>query len=83
MGCMVSCDRGLNQAQYSWNHWNRSAHLGVSSWAYDRLGDAIAIPILRFSGTLALFDVPMSYGRYWVTVSLDSTSPERDNAEDE
>lgn len=57
---------------------NRAGHLGVSSWEYGALGDLLVIPATRFSGAFALFDVPMSYGRYWVTVALDSVSPERD-----
>lgn len=56
----------------------RAGHLGVSSWEYGVLGELIAIPATRFLGVFALFDVPMSYGRYWVTVALDSVSPERD-----
>ncbi|EUC54763.1 transposase family Tnp2 protein, partial [Rhizoctonia solani AG-3 Rhs1AP] len=68
------------EPQFPWDTW--ATHLGVSSWAYGELGDLIPIPIHHFSGTLALFDVPMSYARYWVTVAMDSVSPERDG-EDE
>ena len=60
----------------------RSAHFGVSSWAYGRLGQIVAITADRFSGNFTLFDIPMSYGRYWVTVSLDNISPERDDDND-
>ena len=55
----------------------------MSSWAYGELGELIAIQVHRFSGTFALFDVEMSYGRYWVTVALDSISPERDDVDDD
>lgn len=50
----------------------------MASWEHGELGGVIAIRATRFSGTFALFDVPMSYGRYWITVALDSLSPERD-----
>ena len=53
------------------------------SWTYSQLSHAIAIPVHRFSGVFALFDVPMSYGRYWVTLSLDNISPERGEQEDD
>lgn len=61
----------------------RSRHLGISSWAYGRLGEIIDISANRFSGAFALFDVPMSRERYWVTVSLDNISPERDDNEED
>jgi hypothetical protein len=50
----------------------------VSSWTYDQLSDLIAIPVDRFSGVFALFKVPMFFTNYWVTVALDSVSPEDD-----
>jgi hypothetical protein len=59
--------------------YNRAGHLGTSIWAYGELGLLLVIQVGRFSGALALFDVPMSYGRYWVAVALDSISPERDD----
>lgn len=61
----------------------RAGQFGVSSWAYSRLGGTVAISADRFSGNFALFDIPMSYGRYWVTVSLDNISPEREDDEDD
>ncbi|QRV74708.1 Transposase family Tnp2 protein [Ceratobasidium sp. AG-Ba] len=67
----------LVQPNFPWDAW--SVHLGVASWAYNELGAPTIIPIHRFSGTLALFDISMSYGRYWVTVALDSVQPERDD----
>lgn len=60
----------------------RAAHYGISSWEYNSLSELLAIPVTQFSGHFALFRVPMSYGQYWVTVSLDRVSPERD-ADDE
>ncbi|KAG8697374.1 hypothetical protein FRC08_006569 [Ceratobasidium sp. 394] len=65
------------EGHFPWDTW--AGHLGASSWAYGELGELVAIPVHRFSGALALFDVPMSYGRYWVTIALDSVSPERDD----
>lgn len=60
----------------------RAGHLGTSSWQHGELGELRGISATRFSGTFALFDVPMSYGRYWVTVALDSINPERDDDDD-
>jgi hypothetical protein len=62
--------------------WHRAGYLGASSWQHDRLGELTAISATRFSGTFVLFDVPMSYARYWVTVALDSISPEQDVDDD-
>ncbi|KAG8686951.1 hypothetical protein FRC08_012245 [Ceratobasidium sp. 394] len=85
MNCICALVRAFQPPQvepiFPWDTWSGS--LGVSSWAYGELGELIAIPVHRFSGALALFDVPMSYGRYWVTVVMDSVSPERDDIEDE
>ncbi|KAF8599161.1 hypothetical protein BDV93DRAFT_511869 [Ceratobasidium sp. AG-I] len=63
--------------------FGRFGHLGVSSWACGELGELTAIQVHCFSGTFALFDISMSYGRYWVTIALDSISPERDNIDDD
>ncbi|QRW07944.1 Transposase family tnp2 [Ceratobasidium sp. AG-Ba] len=71
----------LVEAQFPWDTW--AGHLGVSSWAYGQLTELTAIPVHRFSGALALFDITMSYGRYWVTVSLDNIAPEREDHGDE
>ncbi|QRV98832.1 Transposase family tnp2 [Ceratobasidium sp. AG-Ba] len=65
---------------FPWDAW--SGHLGVTSWAYGQFDEPIIIPVHRFSGALALFDISMSYGRYWVTVALDSVQPERDNIDE-
>ncbi|EUC58848.1 hypothetical protein RSOL_281650 [Rhizoctonia solani AG-3 Rhs1AP] len=51
-------------------------------WAYNKLSAPVAISVKRFVGTFAMFDVPMAYGRYWVTVALDSTSLENDDDND-
>ncbi|CCO36144.1 hypothetical protein BN14_10269 [Rhizoctonia solani AG-1 IB] len=69
----------LVEPDFPWDAW--AASLGASSWSYGLLDDLVAIPVSLFSGTLALFDVPMSYGRYWVAVALDSVSPEHDHNE--
>ncbi|KAG8742780.1 hypothetical protein FRC12_015269 [Ceratobasidium sp. 428] len=69
------------EPHFPWDTW--ASHLGVSSWAYDGLEEVMAVQANCFSGALALFDVEMSYGRYWVTVALDSVSPERDDADDD
>ncbi|KAF8597086.1 hypothetical protein BDV93DRAFT_411443, partial [Ceratobasidium sp. AG-I] len=68
------------EPHFPWATW--AGHLGASSWEHGELGDTVAILATRFSGTFALFDVPMSYGRYWVTVAMDSISPERDEDDD-
>ncbi|KAG8729869.1 hypothetical protein FRC11_007854 [Ceratobasidium sp. 423] len=65
------------EPRFPWDAW--AIHLGVSSWSYGELGDVVAIQVQRFSGTFALFDVSMSYARYWVTVALDSMRPEHDD----
>ncbi|QRV80055.1 Transposase family tnp2 [Ceratobasidium sp. AG-Ba] len=65
------------EGQFPWDMW--ASNLGVSSWAYEQLGELTVIPVHRFSGALALFEVPMSYGRYWITVALDNISPERED----
>ncbi|KAG8695515.1 hypothetical protein FRC08_007730 [Ceratobasidium sp. 394] len=64
------------EPEFPWDAW--AGRLGVSSWVYEGLGGLEAIPVRRFSGVFALFNVPMSYGHYWVTVALDSVSPEQD-----
>ncbi|QRV94930.1 Transposase family Tnp2 protein [Ceratobasidium sp. AG-Ba] len=69
------------EGSFPWDAW--AGHLGVHNWAYGQLGELVAISATRFSGTLALFDIPMSYGRYWVTIALDSVSAERGEYEDE
>jgi hypothetical protein len=79
MGCLVC----IIFNSYIYTHKilqseHRARHLGVSNWDYGKLGDMVAIPVRRLSGTFALFDVQMTYGRYWVVVALDSMSPERD-----
>ncbi|KAG9119634.1 hypothetical protein FRC07_005262 [Ceratobasidium sp. 392] len=70
------------QPQFPWDAW--AGNLGTASWEYDELGEVEAISSSRFSGVFALFDLPMSYGRYWVTVALDSVSlePPQDNEDD-
>ncbi|QRV73450.1 Transposase family tnp2 [Ceratobasidium sp. AG-Ba] len=68
--------------RFPWDAW--AASLGTASWEYAGLGEIKAISSTRFSGVFALFDIPMSYGRYWVTVALDSVSLEQHwNNEDE
>ncbi|QRW12956.1 hypothetical protein RhiLY_11955 [Ceratobasidium sp. AG-Ba] len=62
--------------QFPWDNW--AGHLGTTSWEFGELGEPMLVHANRFSGTFALFEVSMSYGRYWVTVALDSVTPERD-----
>lgn len=50
--------------------------MGVASWEYGELEEVVAIPATCFSGAFALFDVSMSNGRYWITVALDTITPE-------
>ncbi|QRW10162.1 Transposase family tnp2 [Ceratobasidium sp. AG-Ba] len=58
------------RVQFPWDTW--AGHLGASSWEYGQLGEPVVVSATQFSGVFALFDIPMSYGRYWVTVALDS-----------
>ncbi|QRV72064.1 Transposase family Tnp2 protein [Ceratobasidium sp. AG-Ba] len=64
------------EPNFPWDAW--SGHLGASSWAYGQLGELTIVSVHQFAGALALFDIQMSYGRYWVTVALDTVQPERD-----
>ncbi|KDN38399.1 hypothetical protein RSAG8_09493, partial [Rhizoctonia solani AG-8 WAC10335] len=64
------------EPRFPWNRW--ANHLGISSWLHDELEPVTAISANRLSGVFALFDIPRSDGRYWVTVALDSVSPEED-----
>jgi hypothetical protein len=84
MGCLV-CNKFRYDANLHDHNTNnfRAIHLGVSSWAHGELGELIAVPVERFSGTFALFEIPTSYGRYWVMEALDSMSPERDFEDDD
>ncbi|CAE6528755.1 unnamed protein product [Rhizoctonia solani] len=68
--------RPFAEPQFPWNRW--ANHLGVSSWLHDELGPVTAISVNRLSGVFALFNIPRTDGRYWVTVALDSVSPEED-----
>ncbi|QRW12224.1 Transposase family Tnp2 protein [Ceratobasidium sp. AG-Ba] len=61
---------------FPWDNW--AGHLGTTSWEFGELGEPMLVHANCFSGTFALFEVSMSYGRYWVTVALDSVTPERD-----
>ncbi|QRV96270.1 Transposase family tnp2 [Ceratobasidium sp. AG-Ba] len=80
MKCVCALVRGFQPPQvapyFPWDTW--AGHLGTASWEYDALDEPILVSVNRFSGCFALFDVPTSYGRYWVTVALDSVSPEHD-----
>ncbi|CUA74597.1 Protein CSF1 [Rhizoctonia solani] len=64
------------EPRFPWNTW--ANHLGISTWLHDELEPVIAISANRLSGVFALFDIPRTDGRYWVTVALDSVSPEED-----
>ncbi|KEP47373.1 transposase family Tnp2 protein [Rhizoctonia solani 123E] len=64
------------EPRFPWNTW--ANHLGISSWLHDELEPITAISANRLSGVFALFNIPRSDGRYWVTVALDSVSPEED-----
>ncbi|KAG9079518.1 hypothetical protein FRC06_007685 [Ceratobasidium sp. 370] len=69
-----------HEPRFPWDAW--AGRLGVSSWAYNELAEIEAVPIGRFSGVFALFDVPMLYRHYWVTMALDSVSPEQDELDE-
>ncbi|QRV96762.1 hypothetical protein RhiJN_24780 [Ceratobasidium sp. AG-Ba] len=58
------------------------AHLGAQHWEYNQLSELVAIPVKDFSGIFALLRVPMSYGEYWVTVSLNNLEPEEEDHND-
>ncbi|CUA76597.1 Neurobeachin-like protein 2 [Mus musculus] [Rhizoctonia solani] len=68
------------EPDFPWSHWN--VNLGTASWMFDELGDLEAISVDALLGTFVLFRVPMSQADYWVTVSLDTISPARDDPED-
>lgn len=61
----------------------RKRHLGVSHWEHDRLSELVAIPVSDFAGIFALLVARMSYGRYWIVISLNTLEPEQDQGEDE
>ncbi|KAG8721873.1 hypothetical protein FRC08_009396 [Ceratobasidium sp. 394] len=61
---------------FPWNTW--AQNLGVHSWVHGNLGELIAVSVDQLSGVFALFDIPMTDGRYWVTVALDSIGPEQE-----
>lgn len=61
----------------------RQRHLGAAHWAYDELSELFAIPVADFAGIFALMRVPMSYGQYWVTVSLNNLEREDEDEEDD
>ena len=61
----------------------RNINLGTASWAFDELEDPEAVAVDTLSGVFALFRVPMVHADYWVTVSLDTISPARDDPDDD
>ncbi|QRW04045.1 Transposase family Tnp2 protein [Ceratobasidium sp. AG-Ba] len=65
---------------FPWHTWQ--AHLGAQHWEYDQLSELVAIPVEDFSGIFALLRVPMSYGEYWVTISLNNLEPEEEDHND-
>ncbi|CCO36813.1 hypothetical protein RSOLAG1IB_12102 [Rhizoctonia solani AG-1 IB] len=68
------------EPQFPWSHWD--VNLGTASWEFDELGDLETVSIDTFSGVFALFKIPTLQADYWVTVSLDTLSPARDDPED-
>ncbi|QRW25937.1 Transposase family tnp2 [Rhizoctonia solani] len=58
------------EPDFPWAAW--SENLGVNSWVFGALGETITIDVAQLSGTFALFIVPTSGLRYWVSVELDS-----------
>lgn len=73
---MVGCLLKSMLESFSLPHCDRAGHLGAAGWKYNALGDILAIAATCFSGTFALFNVRMLHKKYWVTVALDSISPE-------
>ncbi|KAG8723734.1 hypothetical protein FRC09_002003 [Ceratobasidium sp. 395] len=70
------------EPNFPWDTW--AENLGVASWEHGELGDLVTVSVNQLSGTFALFDIPTTYGRYWVTVALDSIGLEQEaNEEDE
>ncbi|KAF8594557.1 hypothetical protein BDV93DRAFT_515687 [Ceratobasidium sp. AG-I] len=56
------------EPDFPWSAWQ--GHLGATNWKYNTLGPTISVPAAHFSGVFALIDHRMSYGHYWVTLSL-------------
>jgi hypothetical protein len=55
----------------------------MASWTYDALSELTPISLERFSGLFALVDIQMTYGRYWITQSLDNVQAEIGDDENE
>ncbi|KAG8703013.1 hypothetical protein FRC09_004399 [Ceratobasidium sp. 395] len=68
------------EPNFPWDAW--AENLGAASWAHGNLGDLVAVSVDHLSGTFALFDIPTTVERYWVTVALDSIGLEQE-ADDE
>ncbi|KDN42594.1 hypothetical protein RSAG8_06737, partial [Rhizoctonia solani AG-8 WAC10335] len=71
----------IAEPDFPWGHWD--INLGTASWEFDELDDLETVAVDSLSGTFALFEVPMLQADYWVTVSLDSISPEREDPDDD
>ena len=61
----------------------RDANLGTASWAFNNLDVLETVAVNSLSGTFALFEVPMEEADYWVTVSLNTLSPNSEDPEDD
>ncbi|EUC61398.1 hypothetical protein RSOL_392940 [Rhizoctonia solani AG-3 Rhs1AP] len=69
------------EPDFPWSQWE--INLGTASWEFNELDGPSPVAISSLSGVFALFEVPTSQGDYWVTVSLDTISPDREELEDE
>ncbi|CCO38035.1 hypothetical protein BN14_12198 [Rhizoctonia solani AG-1 IB] len=63
------------QPVFPWNHWNNI--LGIGAWKYQEVHPINAVPATAFTSHFALSDIEMSYGHFWLTFSMiTSTRPE-------
>ncbi|CAE6410562.1 unnamed protein product [Rhizoctonia solani] len=69
------------EPEFPWSRWN--INLGTASWAFNELDEPEAVAVDALSGAFALFKVPMSEADYWVSVSLDTLSPARDDPDND
>ncbi|KAG8696028.1 hypothetical protein FRC08_007410 [Ceratobasidium sp. 394] len=59
---------------FPWDFWDE--YLGIDAWEVDQFGQLEAVPADAFTGVVALSDIEMSYGHYWLTIVMVNTEPE-------
>ncbi|KAG9125358.1 hypothetical protein FRC07_007906 [Ceratobasidium sp. 392] len=62
------------QPIFPWSNW--ADHLGIAAWEYDELEPPEAVCASALNGVLALSDIEMTYGHYWITFAMVHTEPE-------